>query len=186
MYLCKSIKERVLMQTTRRKQMWIRVILFVLAPLFLAGCGVYSFTGASIPPQAETISVQYFPNHASTIQPRLSQYFTEELQNKFLQQTNLQMVDDTGELHFQGSITGYDTEPVAIGGDDRAALNRLTITVRVEYFNDFDEEAEFARTFSRYYEYDSQRSLAEVEDEAMESITGELVDDIYNEAFVNW
>ncbi len=151
------------------------LLISLLSLLWLTGCGVYSFTGASIPPRAETVSVSYFPNDASLVQPTLSQYFTESLQDKFLRQTNLQLVDGVGHLHFEGAIADYRTEPVAISGDDRAARNRLTITVRVSFYNEFDEDADFSRTFSRYYEYDSNLSLAEVEDEAMEIITEELV-----------
>ncbi len=158
----------------------------MLAGLLLAGCGVYSFTGASIPPQAQTISVDYFPNDAPLVQPTLSQVFTEELQNIFTRQTNLRMIEGIGHLHFEGSITDYRTEPIAITGDDRAAMNRLTITVRVSYFNEFDEEAEFQRSFSRYYDYDSNLSLAQIENDAIEVIVKELAEDIFNQAVVNW
>ena len=167
-------------------KVYIRCVLLINATIVLSGCGMYSFTGASIPPQAETISVDYFPNNASLVQPTLSQYFTEELQNKFLRQTNLRMVEGVGHLHFEGSITGYRTEPVAISGDDRAAMNRLTITVRVSFYNEFDEDSEFERNFSRYYDYDSNLSLAQIENDAIEAITSELVEDIFNQALVNW
>ncbi len=46
----------------------------ILIPL-LQACGVYSFTGASIPPEAKTISVQYFPNKAQLVEPTLSPFF---------------------------------------------------------------------------------------------------------------
>lgn len=152
----------------------------------LPACGVYSFTGASIPPEAETISVSYFPNDAPLVQPTLSQRFTEELQDKFLRQTNLRMVEGIGHLHFEGSITGYRTEPVAIGGDDRAAMNRLTITVRVSFINEFDPSSDFERSFSRFFDYDSSLSLSEIENEAIDLITQELAEDIFNQAVVNW
>ncbi len=152
----------------------------------MQGCGSYSFTGASIPPQARTISVSHFPNDAQLIQPMLSQRFTDELQDKFLRQTNLRLVDGVGDLHFEGSITGYSTQPVAITGDDRAALNRLTITVRVSFFNEYNTEADFQRSFSRYFDYDSNLSLSQIEDEAIELIVKELVEDIFNQAVVNW
>ncbi len=163
-----------------------RIVIYVLLLTTLSGCGVYSFTGASIPPQAETISVSYFPNDASLIQPMLSQRFTEELQDIFLQQTNLRMVEGVGHLHFEGSITGYRTEPIAISGDDRAARNRLTITVRVSFLNEFDPEMDFQRNFSRYYDYDSNLSLAQIENEAIDLITKELAEDIFNQSVVNW
>ncbi len=169
------------------KSSWTFIMLFSVILCFLpVSCGIYSFTGASIPPQAETISVSYFPNDAPLVQPALSQRFTEELQDKFLRQTNLRMVEGVGHLHFEGSITGYRTEPVAITGDDRAAMNRLTITVRVSFINEFDPGTEFERSFSRFYDYDSKLSLAEIENDAIDTITKELAEDIFNQAVVNW
>jgi len=152
----------------------------------LSSCGIYSFTGASIPPEARTFSVSYFPNNAQLVQPTLSQRFTESLQDKFLRQTNLRLVDNGGDLHFEGSITGYTTAPTAISGDDRAALNRLTITVRVTFINEFEPDNDFERSFSRYWDYDSNRSLSEIEDEAITIITEALVEDVFNQAVVNW
>ncbi len=169
----------------KRNQFFI-VFFVLIAGLTLAACGIYSFTGASIPPQAETISVSYFPNDAPLVQPALSQRFTEELQDKFLRQTNLRMVEGIGHLHFEGSITGYRTEPVAITGDDRAAMNRLTISVRVVFINEFDPDADFERNFSRFYDYDSNLSLAQIENDAIDLITKELAEDIFNQAVVNW
>ncbi len=154
--------------------------------LFFWSCGIYSFTGASIPAQARTISVAFFPNNAPLVQPTLSQRFTDELQTKFLRQTNLRLVDDGGDLHFEGSITGYSTMPTAIAGDDRAALNRLSIAVRVKFVNEYDEKNSFERTFSRFYDYPSELSLSQIENEAIDIINEALVEDIFNQAVVNW
>lgn len=172
-------------------RLFVTSSLGVLLPLLLvlagfSGCGFYSFTGASIPAEARTISVAYFPNDAPLVQPTLSQRFTDELQTKFLRQTNLRLVEDDGDLHFDGAITGYSTMPTAIAGDDRAALNRLTISVRVRFFNEYDEKSNFERTFSRFYDYPSELSLSQIENEAIDVIIEALVEDIFNQAVVNW
>lgn len=162
-------------------------LLFALAVLGgLYSCGIYSFTGASIPPQAQTFSVTHFQNNAQLVQPTLSARFTESLQDKFLKQTNLRLVPTGGDLHFEGSITNYATAPTAIGGDDRAALNRLTISVMVKFINEFEPDKDFERTFSRFWDYPSNRSLSEIEDEAISVISEALVEDIFNQAVVNW
>ncbi len=162
------------------------ILLIPISAIILNSCGFYSMTGASIPPEAETISVSHFPNHAQTIQPTLSQRFTEELQDRFNTQTNLNLVESDGDLHFEGSITEYSTRPVAIEADDRAARNRLTITVRVYFENYYNPDSDFERTFSRYYEYPSDRSLSQVEDEAITNINEQLVEDIFNQSVVDW
>lgn len=168
----------------------MRKIIFILFPAllvsFLTGCGFYSFTGASIPPQAKTFSVNYFPNLAPMIQPTLSQVFTDALKDQFTRQTNLSLINGVGDLHFEGNISGYSIRPQAIGADDRAAQNRLTISVRVKFINEYQPENDFEKTFSRYYDYNSELSLAEVENEAIAAITEALVEDIFNSAVVNW
>lgn len=163
-----------------------RLAALLLVMAMLPSCGFYSFTGASIPAQATTISVAFFPNDAPLVQPTLSQRFTDALQTKFLRQTNLRLVENGGDLHFEGSITGYSTMPTAIAGDDRAALNRLTITVRVKFVNEFEEKNSFERTFSRFYDYPSEISLSQIENEAIDIINEALVEDIFNQAVVNW
>ena len=109
----------------------------------LQACGVYSFTGASIPPEAKTISIQQFINNAPLVQPVLSQRLTDALRDKFSSQTILSQVSANGDLTFEGYITDYNTQPVAITGDETAALNRLTISVKVSYSNRFDEKQNF-------------------------------------------
>lgn len=168
------------------KKGYQKILLIGVIALIMSSCGVYSFTGASIPPEATTVSVSHFPNNAQLVQPALSQTFTQALQDKFLRQTSLRLVDVNGHLHFEGSITGYSTQPTAIAGDDRAALNRLTISVRVTFHNEFQPQNDFERTFSRFYDYPSNMSLAQVEDEAIRIITEALVEDIFNQAVVNW
>lgn len=163
---------------------------YILLPLLMTAlifsCGIYSFTGASIPPQATTFSVNYFSNMAPIVQPTLSQIFTDALKDKFTRQTRLRLTTGTGDLHLEGIISGYSIQPQAMGANDRAAQNRLTITVRVKFINEFQPENDFEKNFSRYYDYDSNRDLSSIEGQAIDAITEELVDDIFNSAVVNW
>ncbi len=162
------------------------IILLIVQLFILQGCGIYSFTGASISPEAKTISIQQFSNDAALVQPMLSQRLTDALRDKFSSQTNLSQISVNGDLSFEGSITDYNTQPVAITGDETAALNRLTITVKVIYTNRFDETQNFETSFSRFEDYESSRSLSEVEDQLMDQIIEALVQDIFNRSVVNW
>ena len=170
----------------RRLPTILPALLPVLLFLLPASCGIYSFTGASIPSEAKTISVGYFRNQAASVQPTLSSVFTDRLKEYLSNQSNLPIVDGFADLQFSGSITGYTVTPQSIQSNDQAALNRLTITVQVKYVNRFDEKFSFSQSFSRYRDYDAQLSLSSVESGLIEEITEELVDDIYQRAFVNW
>ena len=160
--------------------------LFGIITLFASGCGMYSFTGASIPADAKTVSISYFENKADLIEPTLSQTLTDALRDRFSSQTTLNLLERGGDLQLEGEITGYRTEPIAIQGDQTAALNRLTITVQVKYVNLFDESKNFDTSFSRYSDYSSSDDLNSVQSGLIEVINEALVDDIFNKAVVNW
>lgn len=168
--------------------MILRAIILIF-PLMIAlhSCKVsYSFTGASIPPEMETISVQYFTNRASIVNPMLARYITDELKDKFQRQTDLTLVNGMGDANLEGEITRYSSRPTAISGNETAALNRFTISVRVKYTNTLDEEMNFNEVFTHYEDYASNKNLSEVEDELMETIIEQIIEDIYNRTFVNW
>jgi hypothetical protein len=159
----------------------------LLALISFSGCKLhYGFSGASIPPEAKTVSVQYFQNQASLAPPTLSQTFTEALRDKLSSQTRLALVTKSGDLNFEGSVTGYLTSPIAIQSTDQAALNRLTITVNVKYTCAFDEKKNFEQSFSRYTDYNSSQSLSAVESELITQINEQLTQDIFNRALNDW
>ncbi len=165
----------------------IQAILVVLVFSFSQSCKVsYSFTGATISPEIKTFSVQYFDNRAPLVQPQLSQIFTDALREKLQGQTSLNLVTGFGDVDFSGEIKNYETRPQAITGDETAATNRLTITVRVKFINEIETDKSFDTSFSRFQDYSSEKDLSSVEDELIKLIVEDLMEDIYNKAFVNW
>lgn len=165
---------------------FISIFGFCILSFIFNSCGVYSFTGASISPEIQTISIHYFPNNAPLVNSTLSQEFTEALRDKFTSQTSLSLVEKSGDLNLEGEITGYSTKPIAIQGNETAALNRLSVTVRVRFTNNFDESQNFESSFTQYQDYPSSSNLSSVEDGLIVEINKALVEDIFNKAVVNW
>jgi len=149
-------------------------------------CGIYSFSGASIPEEATTVSVDYFENKASIVQPTLSQIITEKLKDLFSEQTNLSIVEQSADLSFRGTITKYNIKPISIKANETSEKNRLTITVNVLYSNNINSQNEFETSFSRFKDYESNQNFIEIEETLIEEITDEITEDIFNKAFVNW
>jgi len=164
--------------------------LMVLLLVFIAstGCKVnYSFTGGSIDPKIKTISIQYFPNNSTLVQPTVSQVFTQALKDKYSTQTKLALVTRGGDLNIEGAITGYTTQqPIAIQGNQTAAMNRFTITVYVKYSNAIDEKQNFEQTFAEYDDYSSSQNFPALEASLIKVITDKLVQDIFNKTVANW
>jgi hypothetical protein len=152
----------------------------------VVSCGVYSFTGASIPTEAKTISVQHISNKAAIVQPSLSQVITDGLIDAFAGQTNLEITENEGDLSFSGYITKYQIKPMAIKANETASQNRLTIAIKLKYNNSFDDKQDFETTFTRYRDYASSENIVDVEEGLIEEISKELIEDVFNKAFVNW
>ncbi|MGI9543139.1 MAG: LptE family protein [Cyclobacteriaceae bacterium] len=171
---------------------WVRSMLLSATLLMVVcSCGVYSFTGVNT--TAETVSIQNFFNDTGEGPADLSQRFTEELRDYFQQNTNLTLVDVDGDLQIEGSITSYNTRPVAPTAArsdqvaDVAGLTRLTIQISVDYVNTENEELDFNRGFSFYEDYDSRSStLSAEEDRLIEVIFDQVVFDIFNATVADW
>jgi len=133
-----------------------------------------------------TYSVEYFPNRAALVQAQLSQLFTDALMDKIQGNTSLDLSRDDGDVQFSGEISNYETRPTAITSAETAARNRLTITVRVKYVNVVEPDLDFDSSFSRYEEYDASQNLNDVEDGLIELLVDDLVEDIFNKAFISW
>lgn len=165
----------------------IMIIFFVIFSVTLPQCKItYSFSGVNISPDVQTYSVDYFPNRAPIVQAQLSQLFTDALMDKIQSNTSLNLSNEGGDVQFSGEITGYETRPTAITSQETAARNRFTITVRVKYTNAVEPELDYDTSFSRYEDYDASRNLTDVENELIELIVENLIEDIFNRAFVSW
>lgn len=159
---------------------------FFALSLSLSGCISYSFTGASIPPEMKTVTVNYFVNQAPLFQSTLSQTFTEKLKDRILSQSSLVLANTNGDAVFEGEITNYQVNPTAIQGNETAARNRLTITVHVKFTYNKDPKLNFEYSFTQFEDFNSTESFAAKEDELITAIVDKLTEDIFNKAFANW
>lgn len=120
------------------------------------------------------------------VAPSLSSTLTDALQDKFARQTKLQLVASGGDLAFEGEITNYTSTPAAITSAETAAMNRLTITVKVKFTNIYEPQNNYNKSFSAFAEYDATSLLQDVQDMLITEICEQLVQDIFNAAVANW
>ena len=161
-------------------------ILFFTICLALTSCGIYKFNGGSTG-NSKTIQVDFFPNQAALIEPQLSQRFTQDMQDLFLRQTNLEQVRTGGDLRFEGEIIEYRVNPMSATSQQTAAQNRLTITVNVRFYNRLKEEDDFEKRFSFYSDFDANSQLTGgILDAALDEILERIIQDIFNASLGNW
>lgn len=162
-------------------------ILLLSIPFILLtqSCGIYSFSGASIPAAMKTVSVQLFENNAPLVVPNLSQQFTERLKERIRNQSSLSISRENADGNFEGRITDYSIKPVAVTGNEVAESTRLSITVSVKFTNALDNELSFEESFTRFEEV--RGSNIQAQEQAMiKKINEMLTEDIFNRAFANW
>jgi hypothetical protein len=159
---------------------------FAVICSILISCGAYSFTGGSTG-DAKTIQIDFFPNQAPLVEPTLSQRFTQEMQDLFLRQTNLDLVRSGGDLRYEGEIVQYRVNPMSATAQQTAAQNRLTITVNVRFYNRLKEEDDFEKRFSFYSDFDANSQLTGgVLDTALDEILERIIQDIFNASVAKW
>ena len=166
-------------------------ILIILLCLCLSSCGVYNFTGGN-PGTAKTFQVNLFQNYAtqspgSTLEPGLDRDFQQALQNRIQDQTNLDLVTNgNADLLYEGEIVEYRISPMTATAQQTAAQNRLSMAVKVRFFNKTKEDVDFEQRFSFFFDYDATAQLNSVQVEAHEIIFERITQDIFNTSLADW
>ncbi len=166
--------------------------LLVLCLSVLNSC--YSFTGSSLKDE-KTIQINEFPNNAPLVNPTLSQQFSTDIQNRFLQRTTLKGTKENPDILVEGEITDYSITPTTIssntvstnsGGVIQESQNKLTITVKVHYENKLHPELSFDRTYSDEAVFNSNLSQSEIESSQVKIATDRIINKIFNDIVANW
>jgi hypothetical protein len=152
----------------------------------LSACVVYTFSGASVDPNAKNFTVIRFVNNAALVNPNLSQQLTESLKDRILANTTLDFTNSAGDLTFSGEITEYSAAPLAAQANEVTTQSRLTISIRIKYVNIYNEKSNWEKVFTRYADYSTTENFLNIEDQLVQSINTQLAEDIFNKAFINW
>lgn len=85
-----------------------------------------------------------------------------------------------------GEITRFDLQALAPTRNQESSLNRLNVSIAVEYINNKDEEASWKQTFSQNYDFSADQDLLSVQDQAIADIYEQIIEQIFNKSFANW
>ena len=164
----------------------LKFILLSIIILSINSCSVYNFTGTG-KIDAKTFQVNYFQNNAALIEPGIDRTFTQRLQNLIQNQTNLNLTNSGGDLVYEGEIVDYRITPMTATADQRAAQNRLTITVNVRFTNKNKETDNFEKKFSFYDDYSGDQQLVGSQlTKSLDAIFERITQDIFNESLAKW
>ena len=170
------------------------LVLLFMSVFGLNGCGVsanYSMTGSTT--TAQTISIAEFYNNADLGPANMGQVLTNEIKNYFIQNSNLRVVAEEGELQLEGEIIDFRLTPISPTATNdpneitSASSTRLTITVRATYINTLDEKMSFKdKSFSFYRDFPNEINVSDVQEQYTRQIFERIINDIFNASVANW
>ncbi|WKX78557.1 LPS assembly lipoprotein LptE [Zobellia laminariae] len=103
-----------------------------------------------------------------------------------LNQTTLDLASSNGDLLYEGEIVEYRISPMSATANQTAAQNRLSMAVKVRFYNKTKEDADFEQRFSFFYDYPANSQLSSVKTEALETIFERITQDIFNASLADW
>jgi len=159
-------------------------ILLTISMICQPSC--YSFKGISIDPTINTFYVTIFDNLSNEAPPTLGQDFTEVLRDKIRNESRLRLKDTDPDIDFTGSISSFLVSSEAPEPGQTTSFNRLTITVKVDYVNNRNEDNKWNRQFSFFANFDANQNLLDIQEELINSINDQIVEDIFNFSFTDW
>lgn len=152
----------------------------------LHSCKYYNFTGTG-KIDADTFQVNYFQNNAELVEPGIERTFTIALQELIQNQTSLSLTNAGGDLIYEGEITDFRISPMTATADQRAAQNRLYISINVRFMNKRNPDDDFEKRFSHFYDFGANTQLAgSALSTALSEIYERITQDVFNESLAKW
>lgn len=160
----------------------------VLLTFILSGCLQYSFTGISIPSDIRTVYIPHFTDESGSGLGDLGNRLNDALINRFVNQSRLQLSGNTEEadIILDGRILGFSNNPYTVGGDARAELNQVQISVRSSFRYSDEDEPVWDKNFSGSSEYDPNVDPVEGENNAAQQALNRIADNMFNDALGDW
>jgi hypothetical protein len=162
---------------------FIPALILCLPPLFFASCGVYTFSGSTLPGHIKTVEIPVFAN--KTLEPGIDDDVTTELSREVLK-SQLRPANSDADATISGAITRYVNRPHTFGaGGAEVSVEQYIVQVsaEVEFFDNRKEEPIYKGTVSGEGIY-----LFESEDEAIgrEKAVKNLVEKIMQNSVQMW
>lgn len=151
----------------------------------LSSCGVYSFSGASIPKEVKSISIEYIQNKAPNAWSSIDNIFNQELRNKLTREAGLKILDEKGDYHLKGYISNYVITPQTPTTGSFSNKYRLDITVMIEFKDNVSgKNVQWIESFTNFELYDND--ISGKEDNLIKLISQNISNSIFNKIFSTW
>ncbi|CUS97087.1 LptE family protein [Candidatus Kryptobacter tengchongensis] len=163
----------------------LKFVIFAIA-LSIYGCR-YSFTGASVPSHLKTIAIPVFDDQSGYGRATLREELTNKIVERFIQDNTLKVADkNTANSILEGVIVSVQDNPVVVGTGEKVMKSRITITVKVSFYDMVKRVRVWERTFSNWGEYELEGNIQANLQLGIQQAIEKLSEDILLATVANW
>ncbi len=171
------------------KYLNLTLIKFLTFLFFLASlnCGIYTFSGSTLPSHLKTVDIPLFLNQS--LQPGISEQITVELQ-KYIQDNNiLKTVPNNGNGSINGKVLSYKNQPVVYDYDSQESVNvtvtsyAVEIAVEIEFLDNKKDKALYKGVLTQEGIYDFNK---ETEEDGQKRAIKKIVDLVIQNSVQGW
>lgn len=116
--------------------MFKSVFLMIITTI-ICGCGVYTFSGSTLPSYLKTVDIPLFINQS--LQPGVAEKLTDDLSKEILSSNLLKPVSQNSDATIFGKVLSYNNHPYTYGTQSRRNVNvstyAVTISVEIDFYD---------------------------------------------------
>jgi hypothetical protein len=163
----------------------MKQFLFPVLVCIVVQCGIYSFSGSTLPTHLKTVDIPLFTN--TSLQPGIAEELTSKLSQQVLSANLLRTVSSNGDATINGRVTAYSNEPRSYGSTGFRSVTIseyvVKITVDVEFMDNKKNSSLYKGTVTGEGVYDFSKSTEAVGKETAEK---DVVQQILQNSLQSW
>jgi hypothetical protein len=151
----------------------------------LCSCGIYTFSGSTLPSHLKTVNIPLFGN--SSLQANVGEDLTDSLAKRVLTTNLMRIVPTNGDASISGNVTGYNNTPRSYGSAGVRQVNiseyEVDITVEVQFNDNKKNVPLYKGSITGKGVYDFSK---ETEETGRKKAESDIIDQILQNSLQSW
>jgi hypothetical protein len=166
----------------------VGILAMMLLIIGMTGCVKYSFTGASIPSEVETLFIPFFDDRSGSSVGSLNQWLYDECFNEFINRSRLRLANSPEEADatLEGVILSYTNLPFSVSGEETAERNEVTIRVQATMRFEGEDDPIFSSTLTGTATFDIVNNPIDGEREAAQDAINQIAEAMFTQSVSQW
>ena len=154
----------------------------ILMTIQYVGCGIYSFSGSTIPAHIKTVSVPLFEDQTAEI--GIDQILTDGLIDAITEDNTLRISGPRGgDAALKGTILKLDERAGQYNQDETASDFRITLTVKIVFEDVKKRNILWEETYTQWGAFDNSETSRE---DGIQEASGKIIADVLNRMVSGW